>query len=70
MPIVEPEVLMDGSHDIDACYHVTQWVLKTTFQELYYQRVMLEGMVLKPNMVIAGKKSAKKSAPKKSPRRP
>ena len=63
VPIVEPEVLMDGGHDIDACYDVTQWVLKTQFQELYHQRVTPEGMVLKPNMVIAGKKSAKKASP-------
>jgi fructose-bisphosphate aldolase class I len=63
VPIVEPEVLMDGGHDIDACYDVTQWVLKTQFQDLYHQRVFMEGMVLKPNMVIAGKKSAKKSSP-------
>jgi fructose-bisphosphate aldolase class I len=62
VPIVEPEVLMDGAHDIDTCFHVTEWVLKTQFQDLYYQRVMLEGMVLKPNMVIAGRKSAKKSS--------
>jgi fructose-bisphosphate aldolase class I len=62
VPIVEPEVLMDGAHDIDLCFHITQWVLKTQFQDLYYQRVMLEGMVLKPNMVIAGKKSAKKAS--------
>jgi fructose-bisphosphate aldolase class I len=63
VPIVEPEVLMDGSHDIDACYDVTQWVLKTQFSDLYHQRVMPEGMVLKPNMVITGKKSAKKATP-------
>jgi fructose-bisphosphate aldolase class I len=63
VPIVEPEVLMDGSHDIDTCYDVTQRVLKTQFSDLYHQRVMLEGMVLKPNMVIAGKKSAKKASP-------
>jgi fructose-bisphosphate aldolase class I len=62
VPIVEPEVLMDGSHDIDTCYDVTQRVLKQQFQDLYHQRVMLEGMVLKPNMVIAGKKSAKKAS--------
>jgi fructose-bisphosphate aldolase class I len=63
VPIVEPEVLMDGAHDIDTCYRVTEWVLKTTFQELFYQRVMLEGIVLKPNMVISGKKAAKRAAP-------
>jgi fructose-bisphosphate aldolase class I len=62
VPIVEPEVLMDGDHDIDRCYQVTEFVLKETFQELYYQRVALEGMVLKPNMAIAGKKSAKKAS--------
>jgi len=62
VPIVEPEVLMDGDHDIDRCYEVTEFVLKETFQELYYQRVQLEGIVLKPNMAIAGKKSAKKAS--------
>jgi fructose-bisphosphate aldolase class I len=62
VPIVEPEVLMDGAHDIDRCYEVTEFVLKETFQQLYYQRVKLEGMVLKPNMAIAGKKSAKQAS--------
>src|SRR5947209_9437099 len=52
VPIVEPEVLMDGEHDIDRCYTVSEWVLKTTFEELYYSRVALEGMVLKPNMAV------------------
>jgi fructose-bisphosphate aldolase class I len=61
VPIVEPEVLMDGAHDIDRCYDVTEWALKEVFQELYYQRVVLEGMVLKPNMAIAGKKSPKQA---------
>jgi fructose-bisphosphate aldolase class I len=61
VPIVEPEVLMDGDHDIDRCYEVTEFVLKETFQELYYQRVALEGMILKPNMAVAGKKSAKQA---------
>jgi fructose-bisphosphate aldolase, class I len=55
VPIVEPEVLMDGDHDIDRCYEVTQRVLNQTFQELRNQRVELEGMVLKPNMAVAGK---------------
>ena len=62
VPIVEPEVLMDGDHDIERCVEVTTFVLKETFQQLYYQRVALEGMVLKPNMAVAGKKSAKKAA--------
>jgi fructose-bisphosphate aldolase, class I len=57
VPIVEPEVLMDGDHDIDRCYDVTQRVLNKTFQELRVQRVALEGMILKPNMVVPGKKS-------------
>ena len=62
VPIVEPEVLMDGEHDIDTCYDVTEWVLKETFNELYKTEVALEGIVLKPNMAIAGKKSAKKAS--------
>jgi fructose-bisphosphate aldolase class I len=57
VPIVEPEVLMDGDHDIDRCYQVTEFVLKETFQELYIQKVALEGMILKPNMAISGKKA-------------
>jgi fructose-bisphosphate aldolase, class I len=55
VPIVEPEVLMDGDHTIERCYGVTEWTLKETFQELYYQRVQLEGALLKPNMVLSGK---------------
>ena len=62
VPIVEPEVLMDGDHDIDRCYSASEWVLKATFEELYYNRIALEGMVLKPNMAIAGKKSPKKAS--------
>lgn len=62
VPIVEPEVLMDGDHDIDACYDVTEWVLKQLYFDLYTARVQLEGTILKPNMVIAGKKSPKKAS--------
>jgi fructose-bisphosphate aldolase, class I len=62
VPIVEPEVLMDGDHDIDRCYDVTQRVLNKTFQELRVQRVALEGMILKPNMAVSGKKSAKQAS--------
>ena len=62
VPIVEPEVLMDGDHDIDRCYQITEWVLKETFQELYYAGVALEGIVLKPNMAVPGKKSGKKAS--------
>lgn len=59
VPIVEPEVLMDGDHDIQRCADVTEWVLKTVYEELYEQRVVLEGTILKPNMIVPGKKSAK-----------
>src|ERR1700751_3610872 len=62
VPIVEPEVLMDGDHDIDRCYATTEWTLKTVFEQLYYQRVALEGIVLKPNMVVPGKKSGKRAS--------
>ncbi len=62
VPIVEPEVLMDGGHDIDTCYGITEWVLRTVYNELYEARVPLEGTVLKPNMVISGKKSAKRAS--------
>jgi fructose-bisphosphate aldolase class I len=62
VPIVEPEVLMDGDHDIDRCFEVTTRVLNKTFQELRIQRVALEGMVLKPNMVVPGKKSKKQAS--------
>jgi fructose-bisphosphate aldolase class I len=62
VPIVEPEVLMDGAHDIDRCAEVTEWVLKEVYQELYYNRVVLEQTILKPNMVIAGKQSARQAS--------
>jgi fructose-bisphosphate aldolase, class I len=62
VPIVEPEVLMDGDHDIERCQAVTEWTLKTVFEQLFDQRVALEGMVLKPNMVIAGKKCPKQAS--------
>lgn len=62
VPIVEPEVLMDGDHDIETCERVTEWVLKETYQQLFYARVPLEETILKPNMVIAGKKCAKQAS--------
>src|SRR4051812_16394177 len=62
VPIVEPEVLMDGDHDIDRCVAITEWMLKETFMELYYNKVALEGIVLKPNMAVPGKKSSKKAS--------
>ena len=55
VPIVEPEVLMDGDHDIARCEEVTTWALKELYQELYIAGVDLEGTVLKPNMIISGK---------------
>ncbi len=57
VPIVEPEVLMDGDHDMEQCEKVTTWMLKETFQELFYAGVALEGIVLKPNMIVPGKGS-------------
>ena len=61
VPIVEPEVLMDGDNDIARCEAVTEWVLKETFQQLYYADVAMEGMILKPNMIVSGKKCAKQA---------
>ncbi len=55
VPIVEPEVLMDGSHHIERCDQVTRLMLHAVFEELFEQRVALEGIVLKPNMVVCGK---------------
>jgi fructose-bisphosphate aldolase class I len=63
VPIVEPEVLMDGAHDLERCAEVTEFVLKTVFMKLYEARVLLEGAVLKPNMVVPGKKSARQASP-------
>ena len=54
MPIVEPEVLMDGDHTIEVCLEVTRRTLQRVYEELYAQRVALEGTLLKPNMVISG----------------
>ena len=62
VPIVEPEVLMDGDHDIEACEAVTEWVLKEVYQQLYYANVPLERTILKPNMVISGKKCPKQAS--------
>ena len=60
VPIVEPEVLMDGSHDIDRCYRVTTDVLNECYNELAIHRVNLKGTVLKPNMIVPGSKSSNK----------
>jgi fructose-bisphosphate aldolase class I len=54
VPVVEPEILMDGEHTLDRCFEVTEKVLRIVFDHLYKQRVMLEGILLKPNMVLPG----------------
>ncbi|HXS28481.1 MAG TPA: class I fructose-bisphosphate aldolase [Steroidobacteraceae bacterium] len=63
VPIVEPEVLMDGAHSIERCEEVTDRVLQAVFAQLSEARIYLEGMVLKPNMVISGKKATNRAAP-------
>ena len=63
VPIVEPEVLMDGTHSIERCNEVTIRTLRTVFIQLAAQRVRLDGMLLKPNMVLSGKESAKRAGP-------
>ena len=60
VPIVEPEVLMDGSHDIDKCYEVTAKVLNECFNELAINKVNLKGAILKPNMILPGAECVKK----------
>ncbi|MGF1462253.1 MAG: class I fructose-bisphosphate aldolase [Maricaulaceae bacterium] len=59
VPIVEPEVLMDGDHDLARCEEVTVWILTEVFRELYFAGVALEGIVLKPNMIVPGKLSTR-----------
>lgn len=65
VPIVEPEVLMDGSHSIDICREVTYKTLKSVFSELSKYKVEIGAIILKPNMVIAGKESQQKAPPEK-----
>jgi fructose-bisphosphate aldolase class I len=62
VPIVEPEVLMDGTHTIERCEDVTRLTLHAVFHSLFEQRVLLEGMLLKPSMVIAGKQCLKQAS--------
>ena len=62
VPVVEPEVLMDGQHTLERCCEVTEEVLKTVFSQLYIQGVTLEGMILKPNMVLPGSTCSKQEA--------
>jgi fructose-bisphosphate aldolase, class I len=56
VPIIEPEVLMDGNHSLEQCFRATEKMLRITFRQLYAQGVILEGMILKPNMVLPGLK--------------
>jgi fructose-bisphosphate aldolase class I len=62
VPVVEPEVLMDGNHTLEQCFEITEKVLREVFCQLYTQRVMLEGMILKPNMVLPGSTCPKQEA--------
>jgi fructose-bisphosphate aldolase class I len=61
VPIVEPEVLLDGSHTVERCQEVSEETLKVTFSQLVEQRVHLEGMILKPSMVVSGKENPKQA---------
>jgi fructose-bisphosphate aldolase class I len=61
VPIVEPEVLLDGFHTIERCQEVTERALKVTFNELFEQGVHLEGMILKPSMVVSGKENPRQA---------
>ena len=65
VPIVEPEVLMDTDHSLETCHEVTSRVLECVFEELVAQRVDLEGILLKPNMVIPGKGSPDQASPER-----
>ncbi|MDE2765355.1 MAG: fructose-bisphosphate aldolase class I, partial [Chloroflexota bacterium] len=69
VPIVEPEVLMDGAHSIDACYHATTRTLREVFRQLAEQRVALEGTLLKPNMVLSGKEASDRAPAEEVARR-
>src|SRR5690554_1280422 len=61
VPIIEPEVLMEGDHDIEACYEVTEITLRGVLDALYNQQVMLEGTILKPSMVLPGRDCAEQA---------
>ena len=62
VPIVEPEVLMDGDHDINRCFEVTETTLQRVFEELHSQSVFLGGMLLKPNMVLSGSSASERAS--------
>jgi fructose-bisphosphate aldolase class I len=63
VPLVEPEVLMDGSHDIEKCLEVTETTLREVFSQLHKQGVILEGALLKPNMVLSGSLASNRATP-------
>ncbi len=65
VPIVEPEVLMDGDHDIDTCYEATEAALRAVYYQLGHQRVALAGTLLKPNMVLSGKSADNRAGPQR-----
>ncbi len=65
VPIVEPEVLMDGDHDIDRCFEATEVALREVFYQLAHQGVHLEGMILKPNMVVSGADASDRAGPER-----
>ena len=65
VPIVEPEVLMDGEHDVESCYKITSEVLKICYEQLYLHNVDLTGTILKPNMILPGKDCKKKETGEK-----
>ena len=67
MPIVEPEVLMDGDHSLERCFEVTEEVQHAVFEQLYKQGVVLEQMILKPNMIVPAKSAPNPPALSKSP---
>lgn len=69
VPIIEPEVLMDGSHTIERCAQVTEEVLRTVYQELAGQKVVLEGTLLKPNMVLPGEDADSQISPQEDSRK-
>ncbi len=62
VPIIEPEVIIEGDHTLQKCFDVTERTLKILFNQLYQYKIVLEGMILKPNMVIAGTKSTEKNS--------
>jgi fructose-bisphosphate aldolase class I len=69
VPIVEPEVLMDGDHSIDRCFEVTRATLQEVFDQLYRQRIAFEGMLLKPNMVLSATSAANRAGPEEVARK-